>query len=211
MKPEALRDWYLGDLHALSLSEMTWHRLRVEGPIPYPRFGHTLHVLGSSLVLFGGWPHNNPTRVRLSGPVIEDEQQKEPAAAAAAEGEGNADAAAGDLLQQIVRQVPFSQAAALCSYTGTWKPWLVRGRLPAPRYGHSCTAVPEGLLFVGGWTSPVPQWEVLLLREELPQPHPRRAPIEGPLEGPLEDPSIDGPREGPPAAQGQETQPSPDR
>jgi len=41
----------------LDTSTLTWSRLRVSGTPPIPRFGHTLNLSGSDLVMFGGWSH----------------------------------------------------------------------------------------------------------------------------------------------------------
>ncbi|KAL8433847.1 hypothetical protein ACSSS7_003591 [Eimeria intestinalis] len=61
VRKEDLENWYLNDLHALSLRENTWHRVRVRGATPFPRFGHSINKLGNSLLLFGGWPHASPS------------------------------------------------------------------------------------------------------------------------------------------------------
>lgn len=160
-----LRDWYLGDVHALSLSELTWHRLRVQGEIPSPRFGHTLAPLGNSLILFGGWPRSSLTGNRLS--VASDTQAERPEATATEDlGKAAVAAAAAATGVETVQKIPFQDAAALCSYTGEWGTIDVRGKLPAQRYGHSCTATSEGLVIIGGWTSPVPQLDVILIRLE---------------------------------------------
>lgn len=69
-------------------------------------------------------------------------------------------------MAEPLQQVPFEDAATLCSYTGEWSPIYVRGKLPASRYGHSCTPTPQGLVLLGGWTSPVPQMDVMLIQDE---------------------------------------------
>ncbi|XP_026193283.1 tip elongation aberrant protein 1 [Cyclospora cayetanensis] len=156
-----LATWYLGDLHALSLSALTWHRLRVQGDLPTPRMGHTLAPLGNSLLLWGGWPHRNSTRASMYNP---DSKQQELMMASAPT---DSDPTAALLLQsEEPQEIPLQDAAALCSYTGEWSPIFVRGKTPACRYGHSQSETPSGVVVLGGWTSPVPLMEALLIQEE---------------------------------------------
>ncbi|KAL8439174.1 hypothetical protein Efla_000689 [Eimeria flavescens] len=138
LDPESLRDWYLSDMHALNISELTWHRASPSAP---PRLAA---------------PSSSEQQRQL--------QQAPPAAAAAAA--GAAAAATGTALEEAVREIPFAAAAALCSYKGKWHSVFVKGPLPVPRHGHSCTETADGLLLIGGWTSPLPLFEVICVRQQ---------------------------------------------
>lgn len=46
---------YLTDLRVLDTDTLTWSRLRISGEPPEGRFGHTLNISGSEILLFGGW------------------------------------------------------------------------------------------------------------------------------------------------------------
>lgn len=189
ISPSELSSWYLNDLHALSLSEFTWHRLRVQGDLPPPRLGHTLAGIGNCLLLFGGWPHaNNCRNVHTSssncnkktvsssdgakmrtndrGGCSTDEDAAATAAPSVVKEAPDELAAAGAAGAELLQPLPLLSAAALCSYTGEWMPVLCKGRPPAFRYGHSCTPTPQGLILIGGWTSPAPQMEVLIVENQ---------------------------------------------
>lgn len=58
-----LQSFYLNDLRLLQTDKMEWVRLAVSGTPPLPRFGHTLNISGSSLVIFGGWSKESNLRV----------------------------------------------------------------------------------------------------------------------------------------------------
>ena len=50
-----LRSMYLNDIRLLQTENMLWVRLTVSGSPPKPRFGHTLNISGSNIIMFGGW------------------------------------------------------------------------------------------------------------------------------------------------------------
>lgn len=58
-----LQSFYLNDLRLLQTDKMEWVRLAVSGTPPNPRFGHTLNISGTSLVIFGGWSRESNSRV----------------------------------------------------------------------------------------------------------------------------------------------------
>lgn len=61
-----LQSFYLNDLRLLQTDKMEWVRLAVSGTPPTPRFGHTLNISGSSLVVFGGWSKDSNSRAEES-------------------------------------------------------------------------------------------------------------------------------------------------
>lgn len=45
---------YLNETWLLDLDKLYWHKINCTGEIPGPRYGHTAHILGSRMFLFGG-------------------------------------------------------------------------------------------------------------------------------------------------------------
>ena len=41
---------------------MIWIRIGISGKPPIPRFGHSLSISGSNLVMFGGWTNTSGIR-----------------------------------------------------------------------------------------------------------------------------------------------------
>lgn len=50
-----LQNCYLNDVRVLDTETLVWSRLRVSGTPPIPRYGHTLDVSDSDIIMFGGW------------------------------------------------------------------------------------------------------------------------------------------------------------
>lgn len=58
----ALQQCYLNDIRVLDTETYVWSRLRVSGTPPEHRFGHTMDVSGSDIVMFGGWTKTSGAR-----------------------------------------------------------------------------------------------------------------------------------------------------
>jgi len=41
---------------------MEWSRLKVDGKPIEPRFGHSMNLSGSDILIFGGWSHESGNR-----------------------------------------------------------------------------------------------------------------------------------------------------
>ena len=52
---EIMASAYLDDLRVLEVDKCTWSRLHTRGPLPSPRYAHTISQVGESLVILGGW------------------------------------------------------------------------------------------------------------------------------------------------------------
>ena len=50
-----LQEFYLNDVRVLDTETFVWSRLRVSGTPPQPRYGHSLDVSDSDIIMFGGW------------------------------------------------------------------------------------------------------------------------------------------------------------
>jgi hypothetical protein len=53
---------YLNDIRVLDTETFLWSRLRVSGTPPEPRYGHTLDLSESDIVMFGGWTRRSNVR-----------------------------------------------------------------------------------------------------------------------------------------------------
>ena len=45
---------YLNETWLLDVEKLVWHKITCSGEIPGPRYGHSAHILGSRMFLFGG-------------------------------------------------------------------------------------------------------------------------------------------------------------
>jgi host cell factor len=45
---------YLNETWLLDVETLVWHKITCSGEIPGPRYGHTAHILGSRMFIFGG-------------------------------------------------------------------------------------------------------------------------------------------------------------
>ena len=52
---EIIASSFLDDLRVLDIERWTWSRLHTRGPLPSPRYSHTISQVGESLVILGGW------------------------------------------------------------------------------------------------------------------------------------------------------------
>ena len=63
----ALQECYLNDIRVLDTESFIWARLRVSGTPPLHRFGHTMDVSGSDIIMFGGWTKTSGARYKHEG------------------------------------------------------------------------------------------------------------------------------------------------
>ena len=63
----ALQECYLNDIRVLDTETFIWARLRVSGTPPEHRFGHTMDVSGSDIIMFGGWTKTSGARFKHEG------------------------------------------------------------------------------------------------------------------------------------------------
>ena len=69
----ALQECYLNDIRVLDTDTYIWSRLRVSGAPPEHRFGHTLDVSGSDILMFGGWTKTSGARYKHEADPTSDE------------------------------------------------------------------------------------------------------------------------------------------
>lgn len=53
---------YLSDIRVLDTETLIWSRLRISGEPPDARYGHTLNISGSDIIMFGGWTNKSGNR-----------------------------------------------------------------------------------------------------------------------------------------------------
>jgi len=58
----AVNSSYLNDIRVMDTETFTWSRLRISGEPPEARFGHSLNISGSDIIMFGGWTINSGNR-----------------------------------------------------------------------------------------------------------------------------------------------------
>ena len=61
-KGSALQQSYLQDIRVLDTETLIWSRLRISGVPPDARYGHTLNISGSDIIMFGGWTQKSASR-----------------------------------------------------------------------------------------------------------------------------------------------------
>jgi host cell factor len=124
----------------LDTDTFTWSRLRISGEPPEGRFGHTINISGSEILLFGGWTLNSGARGGITG---------------------------GSSSSQEISQQKDSCNYFMIWNTETmsWKQGRYIGNPPTQRYGHTSTAIGPHLLIFGGWEFSKAQNEIIVLRE----------------------------------------------
>ncbi len=53
---------YLNDIRVLDTDTLVWSRLRISGAPPDARYGHTMNISGSDILLFGGWTEKSSNK-----------------------------------------------------------------------------------------------------------------------------------------------------
>ena len=53
---------YLDDIRVLNTDTFVWSRLRISGNPPDGRYGHTMNISGSEILMFGGWASNQGSK-----------------------------------------------------------------------------------------------------------------------------------------------------
>lgn len=62
-----LKHSYHNDIKVLDTETFVWSRLRVLGTPPEGRYGHSLNISASDIIMFGGWTANSGDRARHEG------------------------------------------------------------------------------------------------------------------------------------------------
>ncbi|TNV78497.1 hypothetical protein FGO68_gene5245 [Halteria grandinella] len=60
---------YLDDIRVLDTDSFIWSRLRISGSPPDGRYGHTMNISGSEIILFGGWTSQSGSKTK---PIAEE-------------------------------------------------------------------------------------------------------------------------------------------
>lgn len=127
-----------GDLHLLEIEHMKWSELQTEGQAPSPRYGHSLHVHGIDLVVFGGSAADSAATALLS----DDNRQ------------------AGPQTPPFI-STPWGHAGRLDNTTFVlntqtlkWRALGCVGHSPSPRFYHSACVVGDVYVIFGGCASP---------------------------------------------------------
>eukprot|EP01038_Epipyxis_sp_PR26KG_P015540 gene15540-20981_t len=147
---------YLNETWLLDVEKLNWHKINCSGDIPGPRYGHTAHILGSRMFIFGGKGPNNVVYKDVYFldltewvwvPVNAISQTPPPRFFHASEVVG----------RKIVLQGGWDGDEVLNDLwifntdSFVWIQPRTAGFAPTPRYGHTLNLTPDGrLLIIGG-------------------------------------------------------------
>mmetsp|Transcript_5502 Transcript_5502/g.3155 ORF Transcript_5502/g.3155 Transcript_5502/m.3155 type:complete len:209 (+) Transcript_5502:333-959(+) len=114
---------YFNDLYLLNLEKMTWKMPHTSGQAPYPRCGHAAVLVGTKLLIHGGF-YFNEAKYRTAGAMY-----------------GTA-----------LRESYLGDLRVLDTTTLVWGRILTGGLPPLPRMGHTLIMSGSLLIMLGGWT-----------------------------------------------------------
>ena len=114
---------YYNDLYILDLENNAWTKAETSGPAPSPREGHSAILVGSNLVIHGGFFFDEAS--------YKKEHKKY-----------------GTVLQNCY----LSDIRVLDTEALLWSRLRVSGAPPEPRYGHTLDLSEGDIVMFGGWT-----------------------------------------------------------
>ena len=114
---------YYNDLFILDLEIMAWTKPMVSGPEPSPRQGHSAILIGSNLIVHGGFK------------LREDKLKK-----------------CGLAQGNVLRDSFLNDVRVLDTESFTWSRLRISGSPPDARYGHTLNISGQDIIMFGGWT-----------------------------------------------------------
>jgi len=114
---------YYNDLYILDLENNAWNKAETTGPAPCPREGHAAILVGTNLVVHGGFNFDEPT--------YKKENKKY-----------------GSYLQGCY----LNDIRVLDTESLLWSRLRVSGTPPEPRSGHTLDLSESDIVMFGGWT-----------------------------------------------------------
>ena len=149
---------YLDETWLLDTERLVWHHIKCSGEIPGKRYGHTAHLLGSRMFIFGGkGPGNEYYKDVYFLDLVEwvwvavstISQGPSPRFYHAAEVVGRKIVVHGGWDGADV----FDDLWIFNTDSFAWMQPKTAGFAPTPRYGHSLTLTPDGRLMLFGGVS----------------------------------------------------------
>lgn len=149
-------------LYLLNLSTREWTRVKVSGPCPEGRYGHSAVIIGSKFYIFGGQTDNGRFMNDLwsfdlhklkSGAPKWQRAEFPPSARVPSERTGHTVVTFKDAIYVFGGtdgQYHYNDTWKLDVSTGTWKELDCIGYIPLPREGHAATLVDDVMYVLGG-------------------------------------------------------------
>jgi len=149
---------YLDETWLLDTEKLVWHEMKCSGQIPGPRYGHSAHLFGSRMFIFGG---KGPAGEHYKDVFFLDlvewvwvavntvSQGPSPRFYHASEAVGRKIVVHGGWNSKDV----FDDIWIFNTDSFAWMQPRTSGFAPSARYGHSLTLSPDGRIFLFGGTS----------------------------------------------------------
>eukprot|EP00753_Platysulcus_tardus_P016605 PLAT5888.1.p1 GENE.PLAT5888.1~~PLAT5888.1.p1 ORF type:complete len:509 (-),score=219.31 PLAT5888.1:108-1634(-) len=149
------------DIHTLDVNTWRWRRVQVSTVGPPPRFNHSELLVGSKIVIFGGWDgrsafndfwvfdteHNTWIKPRTAGVA----PRARHGASMCLTEDGRVLVFGGYAFGDGDRPVYLGDVRELDTETMVWSRPRVTGDYPTPRYGHTSAMVDRLMVVFGGW------------------------------------------------------------
>jgi N-acetylneuraminic acid mutarotase len=149
---------YENETWLLDTEKLVWHKMNCKGEIPPPRYGHSAHLLGSRMFIFGGKGRNGENYKDIY--YLDLVEWRWVAVDTVSTGPSARFYHASELVgKRIVihggwnGHDVFEDLWVFNTDTFAWMQPRVNGFAPSPRYGHSMTLLGDGrLMLFGGVT-----------------------------------------------------------
>lgn len=167
---------YLNETWVFDAEKLVWHKINCTGELPGPRYGHTAHIIGSRMFIFGG---KGPKDVVYKDVFFLDlvDWVWVPVNSISVAPAGRFYHASEVVGRKIVvhggwdGEEVFSDLWIFNTDSFVWMQPKTAGFGPSPRYGHSMTLTVDGRLLVIGGCMIVPETGIPRYLDDIRQLH----------------------------------------